>query len=306
MGEALPPEVIEHPAPSAVTDPKPRNAENRNCGLPTADLPVIVGVRMSLSFRTVQCQPLVSGLHAQEEPEAAAGHAAGSGALWFSDGGLSSNFPVHLFDAPLPRWPTFAIDLKPPHPDFPDEKDFVYLPSKNGSGLQPMWNRFDDGSPAHQIGGFIGALVDSMQSWRDNLAARMPGYRNRIVHISQRSSEGGLNLSMDPEVIKKLSDRGQLAGQKLRPEFDFNNHVWVRYRVFASSLWGELQKFAKSYKGPMPQGAAAWKFVRGEAPPPPWPSYHLDPPDAAELSGLTRGLVQAIDATPEPGANAEM
>ena len=28
---------------------------------------------------------------------------------WFSDGGISSNFPIHLFDAPLPLWPTFAI-----------------------------------------------------------------------------------------------------------------------------------------------------------------------------------------------------
>ncbi|MEN3033093.1 hypothetical protein PWG68_20400, partial [Chromobacterium amazonense] len=30
---------------------------------------------------------------------------------WFSDGGISSNFPIHLFDAALPRWPTFAINL---------------------------------------------------------------------------------------------------------------------------------------------------------------------------------------------------
>jgi hypothetical protein len=30
---------------------------------------------------------------------------------WFSDGGISSNFPLHMFDAPLPRWPTFAINL---------------------------------------------------------------------------------------------------------------------------------------------------------------------------------------------------
>jgi len=43
---------------------------------------------------------------------------------WFSDGGISSNFPVTLFDSPLPRWPTFAINLAPfpvGHPRQADE-----------------------------------------------------------------------------------------------------------------------------------------------------------------------------------------
>ena len=29
----------------------------------------------------------------------------------FSDGGISSNFPVQIFDSPLPARPTFAINL---------------------------------------------------------------------------------------------------------------------------------------------------------------------------------------------------
>src|SRR5262245_23743539 len=32
---------------------------------------------------------------------------------WFSDGGLTSNFPIHFFDAPLPGRPTFGINLVP-------------------------------------------------------------------------------------------------------------------------------------------------------------------------------------------------
>jgi hypothetical protein len=32
---------------------------------------------------------------------------------WFSDGGICSNFPMHFFDSPLPRWPTFGITLVP-------------------------------------------------------------------------------------------------------------------------------------------------------------------------------------------------
>jgi len=305
----FPPEVIEHlkRLPQS-PDPKPRNAENLELyGLPTADLPVIVGVRMSLSFPGLfSAVPLWSvDFTLKKNQNLPPGTPPEAERCWFSDGGLSSNFPVHLFDGPLPRWPTFAINLKPPHPDHPDEEDFVFLPSSNVAGLQPRWNRFDDGSSAHQIGGFVGALIDSMQSWRDNLAARMPGYRNRIVHIAQKPSEGGLNLSMDPEVIKKLSDRGQLAGVKLRTEFDFNNHVWVRYRVFVSSLWEEVRKFARAYEEPMPQDGAAWKWIRGDAPPPPFPSYKLDPPQASELATLTKNVVLGIDAMPEPGAIAD-
>jgi hypothetical protein len=31
---------------------------------------------------------------------------------WMSDGGLCSNFPIHLFDSFVPRWPTFGISLQ--------------------------------------------------------------------------------------------------------------------------------------------------------------------------------------------------
>ena len=33
--------------------------------------------------------------------------------LWLSDGGIASNFPIHFFDAVLPRWPTVGINLGP-------------------------------------------------------------------------------------------------------------------------------------------------------------------------------------------------
>ncbi|MBL8587366.1 MAG: hypothetical protein JNK46_02455, partial [Methylobacteriaceae bacterium] len=31
--------------------------------------------------------------------------------VWFSDGGLTSNFPIHFFDSPLPSRPTFCLNL---------------------------------------------------------------------------------------------------------------------------------------------------------------------------------------------------
>jgi predicted acylesterase/phospholipase RssA len=37
---------------------------------------------------------------------------------WFSDGGIASNFPIHFFDAWLPRRPTFGVNLV----SLPDEQ----------------------------------------------------------------------------------------------------------------------------------------------------------------------------------------
>src|SRR5262249_49245321 len=58
-----------------------------------------------------------------------------AGRCWFSDGGITSNFPVHLFDAPIPRWPTFVINLRPFHPDHPEapqnQYDNVCVPRTN-------------------------------------------------------------------------------------------------------------------------------------------------------------------------------
>ena len=38
--------------------------------------------------------------------------------VWFSDGGICSNFPLHLFDSPLPRWPTFGLNLRETRADY--------------------------------------------------------------------------------------------------------------------------------------------------------------------------------------------
>jgi predicted acylesterase/phospholipase RssA len=73
------------------------------------DLPVIVATRMSLSFpllfksRALYAEDyeifrIVRGLGAKPERRIRR--------IWMSDGGISSNFPIHLFDAPLPTRPT--------------------------------------------------------------------------------------------------------------------------------------------------------------------------------------------------------
>ena len=49
--------------------------------------------------------------------------------------------------------------------------------------------------------GFLGAIVATMQNWRDSQQCRLPGYRERIVRIALQPDEGGLNLNMPPDKV---------------------------------------------------------------------------------------------------------
>jgi predicted acylesterase/phospholipase RssA len=70
-------------------------------------LPIIVAARMSLSFPVlISAVPLYARDRTMKANEARKLHLC-----LFSDGGLSSNFPIHFFDRMLPNAPTFAISL---------------------------------------------------------------------------------------------------------------------------------------------------------------------------------------------------
>jgi predicted acylesterase/phospholipase RssA len=79
----------------------------------SADLPVVVGMRMSLSFPllisavrlyTVSADcPRPEGMYQPQRQHLQEN--------WFSDGGICSNFPIHFFDHWLPTHPTFGINL---------------------------------------------------------------------------------------------------------------------------------------------------------------------------------------------------
>lgn len=204
-----------------------------------AELPVVVATRMSLSFPILlSAVPLFALDRSLEEPKPER--------VWFSDGGITSNFPVHFFDTPLPARPTFGVNLRPFHPRYPkrpDERENVFLPQSNRSGILGWWTRWDG------LGGFLGAIKNAMQNWVDNDQLPVPGYRDRVVHVSHDDTEGGLNLDMPPEVLEALSKRGRAAGAELvrcyttPPDGDrttsWENHRWVRLR----STLGLLEQF---------------------------------------------------------------
>ena len=211
------------------------------------DLPVVVAVRMSLSFPLLfSMVPLYAVDHTRKTPEYER--------CWFIDGGLSSNFPLSMFDAPFPRWPTFGINLGDFHPDFPkssDEKDNVWMVTTKGGGTSDHWTRVDT------IAGYAGAMLDAIRNWHDNTLLAVPGFRDRVVLVKLAKDEGGLNLAMPPERVKALSMRGHYAGRMLRDRFGangarfgalgWNGHRWTRYKTSMALLQKAMRRMHNAF-----------------------------------------------------------
>jgi predicted acylesterase/phospholipase RssA len=243
------------------------------------DLPVVVAARMSLSFPILlsavplhridwsrtenqlldrELQRWLRG----ELPERPAQH-PGAEPCWFTDGGASSNFPVHFFDAPLPRRPTFAINLRPFHPDHSEddaESENVWMVDSAGGGQLEWWypRPKAGGVLDRRLGVFLGDIVHTMQNRIDDAQLRMPGMRDRIVHVSLTKEQGGMNLTMDPQVIDRLTKRGRAAGAKLVRRFsgDRNageplswlDHRWTRLRSAMPATGELLADLAEAYE----------------------------------------------------------
>jgi predicted acylesterase/phospholipase RssA len=115
------------------------------------DLPVVVAARMSMSFPLFFSSIPLYALPLAERERLESDHTIRYGPAatdliphWFSDGGICSNFPIHFFDAWLPRRPTFGITLR-------------YLPGfLRPTGLSPEEER-----AAQHYRNSVGAMDDS-------------------------------------------------------------------------------------------------------------------------------------------------
>lgn len=200
------------------------------------DMPLVVAARISLSFPVlISAVPLYAVDWTARPGERRVER------LWFSDGGIASNFPMHLFDKAWPRRPTFGIDLQPLHPHFADQ--MVWRAAPGASGILPRFR------PMSSMFDFLGAIVDTMQNWVDTMQITMPGFRDRVVEVRQRPEEGGMNLQMLPSTITSLADRGAEAAATL-DTFDLELHRWIRYRVAMSALDDLLATMRAAYPGP--------------------------------------------------------
>ena len=76
------------------------------------------------------------------------------------------------------------------------------------------------------------------------------------------------SLDMPPEVVDKLTKRGESAGRKLRDDFSWPNHVWVRYR----STMANLEIFVSRVRVDYRHSTLLREFLSSE----PAPSYPME------------------------------
>jgi predicted acylesterase/phospholipase RssA len=233
--------------PGSVVDQLIKGASSPRAGyffLPAPeDLPVIVAVRMSLSFPI-----LLSAvpLYAEDHSLRLATKDQKFRRCMFSDGGICNDFPIQFFDNLLPSRPTFAISLSEYDPlrNGPDPnkaEDRVFLPMEARSGIAEPIVRVDS------IGEFAGAILTSARVWQFSMQSALSGYRERIVHVALSRKEGGLNLNMPRKIVEQLTRYGELAGKKFVNDFSFDEHRWRRLLVSFGCLYDALVDLHESY-----------------------------------------------------------
>ena len=208
-----------------------------------ADLPVVVAARLSMSFPLLLSALPLHLWHPSCPFDPVATR------CWFSDGGICSNFPVHFFDSPLPRWPTFGINLRGPRRR---DSRTAWLAPGYDENVQESWEEIEG------LMGFVFSIKDVAQNWLDNAQQRLPGWRDRVANVGFREGEGGLNLYMSGPVIAELSRRGWQAGSLLGVRFarppagpdalSWESHRWVRYRSSLATLSRFLAKICRGWE----------------------------------------------------------
>ena len=301
----FPPRIVSQMVRNARKDPR---AEDFAPLVPlpeAADMPVVVATRMSLSFPLlISAVPLFAIDHSM----AMEGEDRHPEPCWFSDGGIASNFPIHFFDSPVPRWPTFAIDLRKIGYGWTlsdKQRENVWMVRSNDSAGDIWWDGWDKKNRAGQLASFAGSIFRTMQTWLDTTQSHTQGYRDRIVHVEHTSKEGGMNLTMPKEVIDGLSERGKWAGELLRSRFstpegdgtpmNWDNQRWIRYRSFMRLLEGTLKGLRTGTTGALPPDPQIEELSRRGPETPPEFHWVSDRQRELALSG-TADLIELIEA----------
>lgn len=229
-------------APQDPADPPPDNVPAEFLELPVERLPIVVAARLSLSFPLlVSAVPLWAIDYEPALPHRRLKR------CWFSDGGLCTNFPIHLFDSFVPRWPTFGITLQTRSEVQKDQR--VWLPQFHSQGRGDLRNPSDPGPEAsalERLGRFLTSLWLATWRWNDMSMLRMPGVRDRVVRIFLKEHEGGINLRLKPKEILDLANTyGRPAADAFIARFvngrGWDEQRWVRFNMLLASLRARLQ-----------------------------------------------------------------
>lgn len=243
--------------------------------LPKGELPVLVATRLSLSFPILFKAVPLWAVPAVGKPYR----------CWFSDGGICANFPIHLFDALLPRWPTFGITLVDRQHSQNEDKVWIDEADTVPPELRhPPSERCLAPPSLGSLFAFLVSILDAARLWNDNATARLPGVRERIVNIylDPEDSKGGLNLTMKPKDLLELAELGQQAGQalvkryitaasepwsKTQPSLYWDEHRWIRFNTFVRAVQDKMTRFTQSanqttYAKPLGEMISALELAR--------------------------------------------
>ncbi len=177
--------------------------------LPVKQLPVALAMRMSMALPMVlSAVPLWTRRFTCTKD--AAGQRSWQTAyerMWMSDGGTTSNLPVHLFDTMVPRWPTVTINLD--YSPEPRDPAGAWMAPNNRGGILP---------PFFAIGGtlqFLTGLFETARNWQDSTQLTAPGQRDRIANVWLSAEQGGMNLNMSLETMTDVAAKARAAGELL-------------------------------------------------------------------------------------------
>jgi len=253
--------------PSSVSDPDPANADPGSQQaelasalreLPSGGMPIVVAARLSLCFPVLFSSVPVYAV----DYEAPAAKRCLRKCLLL-DGGLCTNFPVHLFDAAHPRWPTFALLLDKRLRNY--ENQALWLPKLNLEGRADNWLRFVPGAEdadlpvrplLSRLFGFAGGMILTMKDWNDRVTGRLPHTRNRTIRFELQDGEGQLNVDMPGDRILRMAHcYGTRAGKMLVKRFApdrrgvtraWREHLYVRSMIEIRSLRRHLKGYRRA------------------------------------------------------------
>ena len=258
-------------------DPYPEDVDPRDFReLPVGDLPVLVAVRLSMNFPILFKAVALWAVDVEAglTPSPRQVWAPKFKRAWFTDGGVTSNFPVHIFDSPIPNWPTFGvyIDERSRSNRNAFERDKParwWLPTFHTSGRAEKWMPIKDDRAFMErvtdansgFATYLKAIAVTAKDWADHANMRMPGVRDRVVTVYKNGeTNGGLNLKLESQKILNLGYRnGVEAGQALARKFltdtkTFNknlqgtpgwlDHRWVRFNSYIAALKEHITGFS--------------------------------------------------------------
>ncbi|MFO1286044.1 MAG: hypothetical protein U1F49_05640 [Rubrivivax sp.] len=154
---------------------------------------------------------------------------------WLSDGGLCSNFPIHLFDSLRADVPTFGISLQQAPASAQDIAPWLPKYHEDGQADRHDGGTDDHHPPGARVAAFLFALWRAAWQWNDMAMVRVAGVRDRVVRVYLKPGQGGVNIKMTREEIQALAEKqGKGAAKAFIERFaaegsvGWREHRWVR------------------------------------------------------------------------------